>query len=237
MNDRLPHLEISGPDGQSLTVPLSQDRTTIGRLGEFNDVALEPDPQQLVTRQVHCVIERDGGVWWVLDNGSVNGTFVKRGDGIEMVQGRAPLTDGDVVRVLGRLTDSGDPVYWNLAFVDPLKTQPAGAVRRRACLEYDWLEAKLLLVDGAKRVPITLRPQEHKLVRYMAQRNASNGKVPVLCTHQELIAAVWGERTHHASDDLNHLVWEIRKKVPGGDEAPKFLEAERSMGYRLRTCL
>jgi DNA-binding winged helix-turn-helix (wHTH) protein len=209
---------------------------TVGRLREFNDVALEPDPQQLVTRQVHCLIEREGGAWWVVDNGSVNGTFVQRGGVVEMVKGRAPLGDGDVIRVLAKLTDAGEPVYWELAFLDPLKTQPAGVTRRGACLEYDWVQARLLLVDGAKRVPIVLRPQEHKLIRYMAQRNAANGKVPVLCTHQELITAVWGERTHHGSDDLNHLVWGIRQKVPDSVEAPGFLEAERGMGYRLRTC-
>lgn len=230
----LPHLEICSPSGERTTIPLRAERVTIGRLQEFNDIALQPDPQQLVTRQVHCLIERDGGVWWVVDNGSVNGTFVQRNEEVTMVQGRAPLADGDIVKVLGVLPEAGEPVYWELGFVDPLKTQVARIVQRRACLDYDWVQASLLLVEGQKRTPIPLRPQEHKLIRYMAQRNATNGQVPVLCTHDELITAVWGEKTHHGPEDLNHLIWELRRKIPG-DNTAKFLDAERAMGYRLRT--
>lgn len=236
MNDLLPRLELSGPDGQSGKFLLSEDRITVGRATEFNDVALEPDPQLLVTRQIHCIIEREAGTWWLMDNGSVNGTFLKRGESTSMVQGRVSLSDGDTIRVLGRLAESGEPEYWELVFVDPQRTQPAGFGKRRACLIYDWLEAKLLLVDGGKRTPVSLRPQEHKLIRYMVQRNAANDDVPVLCTHEELVAAVWGSPTHHGPEDLSHLVYEIRRKVAGGEEGPRLIEAERSMGYRLRTC-
>jgi len=70
----LPFLDVSGPDGQQFHVELANDRVTIGRFEQFNDVALEPDPQQLITRKVHCAVERDTHGWWVVDNGSVNRT-------------------------------------------------------------------------------------------------------------------------------------------------------------------
>jgi len=35
-------------------------------------------------------------------------------------------------------------------------------------LAYDWLQAKLLYVEGRERHEVSeLRPQEHKLIRYM----------------------------------------------------------------------
>ena len=232
----MPYLVVCAPDGRRSDIPLAAERITIGRLPELNDIALQPDPQKLITRQVHCLIERDGGGWWVVDNGSVNGTFLQHGPDFKMVLGRAPLTDGDHIKILGEFNENDEPVYWQLGFIDPLKTQVVGVVRRRVCLEYDWIQAKLLLVEGAQRTPIRLRPQEHKLIRYMAQRNEANGGVPVLCTHDELLTAVWGDRTHQSPESLNHLIWEIRRKIPHDENATKFLEAERAMGYRLRSC-
>jgi DNA-binding response OmpR family regulator len=234
-----PYLDVVGPDGQQRKVDLAPDRVTIGRLHELNDVALEPDPQLLVTRQVHCVIERDDGGWWVVDNGSVNGTFVLRGHArsMEQVQGRVSITDGDTIQVLGVLTDTGDARYWTLTLRDPLRTRPVSALIARApCLFYDWLQAKLYRVEGSARIEITLRPQEHKLVRYMAQRNQTNGGVPVLCSYDELIAAVWGDEAMHTQDEVTHLVWGLRGKVESDRNNPRLLETERGLGYRLRTC-
>ena len=237
MNPQLPFLEVSGPDGQKFTVEVCRERITIGRFRDLNDVALDPDPQQLVTRNVHCTVERDGGGWWVVDNGSVNRTFLKRGSSLEVVEGRRPLTEGDVIRVLGRLTEAGEPVYWELTFRDPERTRPVVGLPRPACLEYDWLQAKLFHIEGPKREEIRgLRPQEHKLIRYMDQRNRSNDNAPVMCTYEELITAVWGEESWHTQDELNHLVWELRQKIESDPKEPRFLQTERGLGYRLETC-
>lgn len=119
MDRLLPFLDVSGPDGQQFRVELAKGRVTIGRFEKFNDVALEPDPQQLITRKAHCSIERDAHGWWVVDNGSVNCTFVQRGPIVEAVHGRALLTEGDRIRILGKLTEAGDPLYWELVFSDP----------------------------------------------------------------------------------------------------------------------
>lgn len=234
MSAPLPSLEVHGPEGQSFTVELGAERVAVGRLAELNPVALLPDPQRLVSRQAHCLIEREQGSWWLVDNGSVNGTFVRIGTELVTVEGRQPLTDGTVVCILGLLTDSDEPRYWELIFRDPLKTRRVGAAPRAACVEYDWAQAKLYLVGaGGPREIGGLRPQEHKLVSYMARRNRDNGGVPVLCAHQELLAAIWDDDAlNHTTEELNRLAWELRRKLPSGD----LLQTERGLGYRLNTC-
>ena len=236
MTARLPFLDIEGPDGQRFAVGLDAPPVTIGRLPESNTVALEPDPQKLVTRKVHCLVESEAGSWWVVDNGSVNGTFLERNQQTERVLGRAPLSDGDVVCILGRLTETEEPVYWKLTFRDPLKTEPV-VLRRAACLDYDWIRARLTRVEGGRRVEVRgLRPQAHKLIRFMFERNRANGNMPVLCLHEELAAAVWGEETDHTRDELVHLIWELRRKLEPDPTQPRLLQLERGLGYRLVTC-
>jgi hypothetical protein len=236
VSDVFPRLEVRGPDGQQFQVVLTQDRVTIGRLREFNDVALDPDPQQLVTRKAHCSVERDGGLWWVLDNGSLNRTFLEKGGLVEVVHGRALLTGDAIIRVLGRITESGEPRYWQLTFCDPQGTRPATQPQRAAYLVYEWVQARLFRVDGASRQEIRdLRPQEHKLIRYMDQRNRANSDVPVMCTYEELIAAIWGEDASRTESEINHLIWELRKKIEPDPKEPLFLETVRGLGYRLVT--
>lgn len=234
MEELEPFLDVSGPDGQRFRVDLTKDRITIGRLKVFNDVALESDPQHLITRKVHCSLERDADGWWVIDNGSLNRTFRRRASATEMVQGRAHLEDWDSVLILGKLTESGDPSYWELTFHDPMGTRPTLQLLVPAYLEYDWIQAKLFRVSSSKRQEILdLRPQEHKLIRYMDQRNRANDNVPVMCTNEELLAAVWGEEALHTETDLAHLVWELRKKIEPNPKEPRFLETVRGLGYRL----
>jgi hypothetical protein len=237
LSARLPYLEMLGPEGQHLSVQLSKERIKIGRLSEHNEVALEPDPQQLVTRVAHCAVERVGGTWWVVDNGSVNKTFLQTGHSIKIVQGRERLSDGDTIRILARLSESHEPAYWKITFHDPMKTFRAEIIPTTAYLEYDWIQARLFRVDTAIREEIlSLRPQEHKLIRYMDQRNRANGNVPVLCTYEELIAAIWGDESFgHGENEINRLVWELRQKIEPGQKEPRFLETARGLGYRLVT--
>src|SRR5207253_1699791 len=81
-----------GPGGDELgSFELAGERLTVGRLPESNDVALQPDPELLVTRVAHCTFEHDGKRWLIVDGGSVNGTFLRRRGALERVTGRTPL--------------------------------------------------------------------------------------------------------------------------------------------------
>lgn len=227
---------MCGPNGEQLELKLTKDRLTIGRFAEFNDLALEPDPQQLVSRKVHCAIERNTGGWWVVDNGSVNKTFIQQNGILHVVNGRARLNSGDTVCILGKLTDNGKPIYWQITFNDPYQTQVFKIIPELPHLEYDWLQAKLFRVDLSNQEEVcNLRPQEHKLIRYMDQRNRSNGNVAVMCSYDELIGAIWGDEPGHVEAEVTRLVWGLRKKIEPDPQNPQFLETVHGLGYRLYT--
>ena len=224
---------VSGPAGADrATVALSGDRVTVGRLAEVNDISLEPDPEHLVTRAEHCVFERTGDAWSIADGGGVNGTFVRRGGQLRQVAGRMPLRSGDVVCLLASIPHQGDPLYFELAFetsADSQATRAAQAHDLEDCLSYDPDEARLVLVHEGEQHELHIRAQAHKLVRYMAER------APALCTHDELMHAVWGDEPMHSREELAKLVWELRRELEPFD-AGHLIENERRLGYRLRTC-
>lgn len=233
-------LVVREPDGSTIAdVPLIGPRVSVGRLPEANDIALQPDPQLLVTRSRHCTFEREGSHWAVVDGGSVNGTFLKRDRELRRVEKRAALHEGDVVCVLAAVEESGERRYFELAFHASADSQATRAVplmvQSEHCLSYDADEARLVLVHGEERHELEIRAQAHKLVRYMAERNDSAGGAPALCTHDELMHAVWGDEPMHSREELAKLVWEVRKKLePYGAE--HLIENVRRLGYRMRTC-
>lgn len=217
----------------------------VGRLPDVNDIALQPDPQLLVTRAGHCSLEREGSTWFVVDGGSVNGTFLRRRGVMQQVFERTALDDGDVVCVLAFVTESGQRRFFELAFQETRDSQATRAVaidpatpplgQAPECLSYDTDEARLVLVRGGERHEIRIRAQAHRLVRYMVERNAAIGGAPALCTHDELMEAVWGDEPMHTRVELARLVWELRRKLePWGAE--HLIENERRRGYRMRTC-
>ena len=230
----LPYLDITGPNGQHFVARLSGERLTIGRLPQFADVALQPDPQRLVSK-MHCLIEQAGGGWWLVDNGSTNGTYLQRGETRERVRGRIRLFDGDIVSILAQLPDSTDPTprYWEMIFRDPIQTVQL-RVPTGSSLDYDWIQARLFRIDGGRRVEINnLRPQEHKLIRYMLERNRANGNVATLCEYEELISAIWGDEPGHTTQEVTGLVSELRTKLEIDSKKPQFLKTVRGLGYRL----
>ena len=224
---------VSGPAGADrATVALSGERVTVGRLAEVNDISLEPDPEHLVTRAEHCMFERTGDAWSIVDGGGVNGTFVRRGGQLRQVSGRMPLRSGDVVCILASIPHQEAPQYFELAFetsADSQATRAAQAHDLEDCLSYDPDEARLVLVHEGEQHELHIRAQAHKLVRYMAER------APSLCTHEELMHAVWGDEPMHSREELAKLVWELRKELEPFD-AGHLIENERRLGYRLRTC-
>ena len=230
-------LVVSGPGATARRVLLTGGRVTVGRLANANDVALRPDPQQLVTRTAHLALERQGAEWFIVDGGSVNGTFLRRGGDLVRVTGRTPLHDGDVVCVLAGVTDKGERSFFELSFhaaaADSQATR-AAPLEHEACLEYDATEARLLLVQDGVRHELPVRAQAHQLIRHMAERNVEAG-TSALCTHEELMEAVWGDEPLHTHEELAKLVWELRRTLePFGAE--HLLENVRGLGYRMRTC-
>src|SRR5919108_4049516 len=227
---------VAGIDGsEPVSVELAGERATVGRLPGVNDIALEPDPERLVTREAHCTFEREGTRWFVVDGGSVNGTFLRRGSALHRITERTALHDGDVVCVLASMSDTGERRFFELRFEaspDSQATRPvpeAGA----ACLDYDADEARLVLVRRGERHELQIRAQAHRLVRYMVERNAAIGGASALCTHDELMEAVWADEPMHTRGELAKLVWGLRKKLEPFD-AEHLLENERRLGYRLR---
>lgn len=219
---------VSGPHGELGTRELSGERVTVGRLPGVNDIALEPDPELLITREAHCTLQHDGAHWFVVDGGSVNGTFVRRRGELQQVTSRMALHDGDVVCVLA---SADEKRFFELAFQligDSQATRPALRTMDD-CLNYEPEAGRLVLVKGGDRHEIEIRAQAHKLVRHMADR------APALCTHDELMQAVWGDEPMHSREELAKLIWELRKKLePFGAE--DLVENEPRRGYRLRTC-
>jgi DNA-binding winged helix-turn-helix (wHTH) protein len=238
---RAAQVVVFGPDSGTIdSVELSGQRVTVGRLPDANDIALQPDPEQLVTRANHCMFERDGSRWFVVDGGSVNGTFLRQGGELGRVSERAALQDGDVVCVLASVSATGERRYFELAFHATADSQATRAVPfarpvAAACLTYDPAQARLTLVQDGERHEIQIRAQAHRLVRYMVERNAASGGAPTLCTHEELMHAVWADEPMHSREELAKLVWELRKKLEPF-EAEHLIENERRLGYRLRTC-
>jgi hypothetical protein len=224
---------VSAPDGDVQRLDLSGDRVTVGRLPELNDIALEPDPEHLVTRAEHCAFERSGSTWSIVDGGSVNGTYVRRAGELKRVEGRLPLRDGDVVCILGSMNHQDGARYFELAYettADSQATRAApGPEPADECLSYDADEARLTLLMRGERHELPIRAQAHKLVAYMAERS------PALCTHAELMDAVWGDEPMHSREELAKIVWELRKQLEPYD-AGHLIENERGLGYRLRTC-
>jgi DNA-binding winged helix-turn-helix (wHTH) protein len=234
---------VLGPDGSELeSVALSGERVTVGRLPEVNDIALQPDPEQLVTRAAHLTLEREGARWFVLDGGSVNGTFLRRGKELQRVTERTPLHEGDAICVLASITETDERRFFELAFQatgDSQATRPAPEavppVAASECLSYDADEARLVLVRGDEKHEIEIRAQAHRLVRYMVERNDAIGGSPALCTHDELMHAVWADEPMHTRVELTKLVWELRKKLEPF-AAEHLIENARRLGYRMRTC-
>jgi DNA-binding winged helix-turn-helix (wHTH) protein len=228
---------VSGPEGDVLaSVELSGTRLAVGRFPDMNDIALQPDPELLVTRAGHCTFERDGAHWFVVDGGSVNGTFLRRGGALLRVNERIVLHDGDVVCVLASVGETGERRFFELAFQASGDSQATRAVTVDSeCLEYDAETARLVLVRGGERHEIQIRAQAHRLVRHMVERNAAAGGEPALCTHDELMHAVWADEPMHSRVELAKIVWELRKKLEPF-EAEHLIENERRLGYRMRTC-
>jgi DNA-binding winged helix-turn-helix (wHTH) protein len=125
---------------------------------------------------------------------------------------------------------------------DPFATgggSPPPTSAPRPYIEYRIAEAKLFVVDGGGRTEVPLLgPNRHRLIRYMASRNAANRGTPVACTHDELMVAVWGRpetwsrRKAYTVENLRDLVYELRNQL---QPHRHLIEAVSDVGYVLHT--
>lgn len=222
-------VEISG---KSKKIVLEKAKFIIGRLADQNDLSLWPDHQKLVTRYMHCSIEMKNTIPFIVDNASKNGTFLKRNNQVQQVKGAVKLENEDVILILKKIGADQPPEYWEIVFIDPLATGTIAKIT--PSIYYDWVQAKLFLNEGENSTEINhLTPLEHKLIRYMDQRNKSNNNVPVMCTYSELISAIWENSFDRTNNDVNHIIAALRKKIEVNYKKPCFLLNIRGMGYRL----
>ena len=235
MDPTQPFLEISGPDGQHLVVQLTKARTTIGRYPPpFNDVALQPDPQRYVTREMHCFLEHQGPNWYVVSHGK-NATLIDQGEDLCLVRGKLLLADHDRIYIRGGRSETGEPQFWKLLFRDPEGTQ---STHSAPYLEYEERSGTLFKVAGGVRNQISLRLLEDKLIRYMFACNRENDDTPTLIPAEDLMQAVWEEDARHYDlQALHKLIASLREKVEPDPQAPKFLINQRKRGYLLNTHL
>ena len=99
-----PHAKLVIHRGRSVgkEFPMCDDESHIGRWdadgGIFPDVDLDSDDPEAKVSRRHARITRRGGVYYIEDLGSTNGTFVTRGRRL-LPGDRQPLRDGDEVIV------------------------------------------------------------------------------------------------------------------------------------------
>ena len=226
-----PCVAVVSPDGDDvLTVQLGPEPIRIGR-DSHNDVVLQPDPQQLVSRE-HCVIERVGQRWCLRDLGSRNHVYIERAGQRARVD-QAELLHGDAICVEAD-ANAGASRHWRLVFSDPGQTHFAKAVT--------WLqfypESGTVWVLGGLRLPhrVDAPPKARRMLLFMLGRHReleepSDG---VLVSLAELKTVLWPEDSdpqRRADSAVANVAWELRPAL--GDEEQCLLQTVRDEGYRL----
>ncbi|MEO1374410.1 MAG: FHA domain-containing protein [Cyanobacteria bacterium J06635_10] len=241
MDSEYPFLEVKRPDISEDIIKLEdiiqqqkyKNFVTIGRSQE-NDIVL-PDPHKKVSRR-HCVLEHKIGHWWVVDEGSANGTFVQRTRKEDFIDvrsdGKLALADGDEILILGKFIEPDDYIFWHFKFRDPNQTQEVKTFQYVESLEYNLNQEKLFRKTSRNREEINLTPQERRLIHYMAQCNHNKDEA-VMCSYEELLQAIWLEKFGHTNAEVNRLIWSIRNKIEADSGEPKFLQTVKGSGYIL----
>ena len=235
MEHQDPYFEIASPFGEdSIHVLKGNDPITIGRLEE-NGICL-PDPDQNISRY-HCLVKLINNHWQLEDPGSANGTYVER-IGLEMpIDARCCegviLKEDDVVLILSHFQEE-QPIFWRFTFHDPGRTIPKKGYEAPYHLEYDLQNQILVKANRYEQTKIKLTGQEQAVISYMAKCNYEQQVASVVCTYRELMEAIWTDNFGHHANEINRLVWGIRKKIEVDSGEPKFLCSVRGVGYKLK---
>lgn len=238
MKEMLPYVIVRSPAGQERRILLTSTCYTIGRFPD-NDIDL-PDDRTVITRIQHCVLKREGTVWYLTDS-STNGTVLRRkGKQVEVQScpnAQLSISSQDVIYIHG----------WEIIFHDPNQTTPLPGLLdlsrfKPSCpLVYKVNQATLYKVSYGQMQAVNLRPQVRKMVGYMAEKNVQHGE-SVLCTHEELIIHIWGEdafKYSRSSQDISGLAKDIRKvfcevlQQDEWDDPASLLKTIKGEGYSL----
>ena len=164
-----------------VTVVLTGARATVGRLPDVNDIALQPDPELLVTRAGHCTLERQGAVLvrrrrrqrqrHIPPSRRRRAPAADRADGASRRRRRLrPRLGRNRASGASSSSRSTQPV---------IRRRPAPCSRRKprpsVCATTRTRRGSSSCSGGEKH-EIHIRAQAHRLVRYMVERNAACGR-------------------------------------------------------------
>lgn len=237
-----PFLKVTKPDGAQYKIGFEnlfdlQEKEiciSIGRLSN-NHIVL-PDPHKTISKH-HCSLRYKKNRWWIVDENSSNGTFLQREiDRPEIdvrSEDRFVLRSGDYILILGELSQSKQPIFWRLEFIDPTETLQVFGMQTICGIEYRLCTQTLYRNIAHCRDAVSLSELERLLIDYMCRKNLKNNQT-TLCEYDELIRAVWMDNTFSKDRrDINHLVWRVRDKIELDSGEPQFLKTIKGRGYSL----
>lgn len=184
---------------------LTEQTYTIGRAPGCTIVVSDP----LVSR-LHARIERQNAWYVIIDEGSVNGTFV---NGQRLIDKRLLRTNDEI--------GLGSPVGL-LRFVDPEST-----VMAEGLLIYDDRDKSFFLGDAQ----LDLSPLQFRLLLHLYQ-NAGE-----VCSRTSCAQAIW-DRAYDPEIDsgaLDQAVNSLRRALKRARTTAHLIETRRGIGYRLRS--
>ncbi len=85
------------------------------------------------------------------------------------------------------------------------------------------LAAHTVMLDGEE---IHLTPIEFALLRALASNRG------LLMTHRKLLTEVWGPEYSDATSLLRTHIANLRRKLQGGAQRPRFIRTDSGIGYR-----
>ncbi len=188
---------------------IAGDVLTIGR-SEDCDIVL---PQRQVSRR-HARISYQDGRYILEDLGSKNGTFV---NGREV---REPciLRDGDEIQIA---------LCVKLAFVGAEATAPLVSEEAKRIGLYLDRESRRVWVKGRELSP-PLAPAQFRLLALLY------GKPGQVCTRDEIVEAVWGEKAEEGISDqaIDALIRRLRRRIAELDPHHQYIVTVRGHGFR-----
>ena len=244
MDEEYPFLNATKPDGTQyekielaalISSEIPEIYISIGR--QSNNHIVLPDPHKTISRH-HCSLQYQRDRWWIVDEGSSNGTFLQREiDRPEIdvrSEDRIALRSGDYILILGQLSPSGKPLFWRLEFIDPGETLQISSMQTIHSIEYSLSQKTLFRNIARRRDAVSLGEQECSLIDYMSRKNQQNNCQITICEYDELIEAVWQDCFFgRDKKNINHLVWRIRDKIEIDSGEPQFLKTVKGRGYTL----